>query len=278
MSLKTVTQSQIGLTTESPAAADNTSGDGLNGRLQRIAQNITSLISKLPTALGANGGLKIEGVASGTAVPTSVSSLPLPSGAATSANQSSQSTLFGAVTETAPASDTASSGLNGRLQRIAQRLTSLIGLLPTALSNGNLKVSIQESTLNPAAATTDAISAKLATDKIMDGLTELTPKFAPFGFAASGDNTVIADVTGKKLRVLGMIIFANAAANVYFTSGAAGTVIFSNATNKINLLANQGWTLQFSPIGWMETAAGAALVANSSAASGCSGTVVYVEV
>lgn len=45
---------------------------------------------------------------------------------ATSANQTSQSTLFGAVTETAPATDTASSGLNGRLQRIAQRLTTLL--------------------------------------------------------------------------------------------------------------------------------------------------------
>jgi hypothetical protein len=34
---------------------------------------------------------------------------------------------LGALTETAPASDTASAGLNGRLQRIAQRLTTLIG-------------------------------------------------------------------------------------------------------------------------------------------------------
>jgi sarcosine oxidase gamma subunit len=40
---------------------------------------------------------------------------------------------LGIVTETAPASDTASSGLNGRLQRIAQRLTSLIALLPASL-------------------------------------------------------------------------------------------------------------------------------------------------
>src|ERR1051325_7568703 len=38
-----------------------------------------------------------------------------------------------ALNETAPASDTASSGLNGRLQRIAQRITSLIALLPTSL-------------------------------------------------------------------------------------------------------------------------------------------------
>lgn len=36
-------------------------------------------------------------------------------------------TLNGAINETAPASDTASSGLNGRLQRIAQRLTALLG-------------------------------------------------------------------------------------------------------------------------------------------------------
>lgn len=34
--------------------------------------------------------------------------------------------VLGTVTETAPASDTASSGLNGRLQRIAQRLTTII--------------------------------------------------------------------------------------------------------------------------------------------------------
>jgi hypothetical protein len=40
---------------------------------------------------------------------------------------------MGIVTEAAPASDIASSGLNGRLQRIAQRLTSLIALLPSSL-------------------------------------------------------------------------------------------------------------------------------------------------
>ena len=50
----------------------------------------------------------------------------------------------GIVTETAPATDTASSGLNGRLQRIAQRITSLIALLPASLgakaSSGSLSV------------------------------------------------------------------------------------------------------------------------------------------
>ena len=41
-------------------------------------------------------------------------------------SESDFDTKTGSLTETAPATDTASSGLNGRLQRIAQRLTSLI--------------------------------------------------------------------------------------------------------------------------------------------------------
>lgn len=52
---------------------------------------------------------------------------------ATSALQTTGNNRLGDLTETAPANDTASSGLNGRLQRIAQRLTSLIALFPTSL-------------------------------------------------------------------------------------------------------------------------------------------------
>ncbi|MFA5922321.1 MAG: hypothetical protein WC856_13680 [Methylococcaceae bacterium] len=52
-------------------------------------------------------------------------------------------TETGALTETAPATDTASSGLNGRLQRIAQRLTSLIALIPTSLGQGTMATSMK---------------------------------------------------------------------------------------------------------------------------------------
>src|SRR4051794_205729 len=51
----------------------------------------------------------------------------------------------GSLTETAPSTDTASSGLNGRLQRVAQRLSSLIGLVPTSLATGGgLRVTVQD--------------------------------------------------------------------------------------------------------------------------------------
>src|SRR5438552_4318569 len=48
----------------------------------------------------------------------------------------------GIITETAPGTDTASSGLNGRLQRVAQRITSLIALLPSALISNRLDVNL----------------------------------------------------------------------------------------------------------------------------------------
>ena len=110
------------------APASDTASSGLNGRLQRIAQRLTAL---LPAALGAGGGLKVDG--SGTALPVSAAALPLPTGAATETTLAAIETKTGSLTETAPATDTASSGLNGRLQRIAQRITSLIGLFPTSL-------------------------------------------------------------------------------------------------------------------------------------------------
>jgi hypothetical protein len=60
----------------------------------------------------------------------------------TSAKQDILAMRVGDVTEAAPASDTASSGLNGRLQRIAQRLTSLIGLLPGSLGQKTMANSL----------------------------------------------------------------------------------------------------------------------------------------
>ena len=87
-------------------------------------------------------------LAAGTAAigSVSVTSSALPTGASTLAEQQTQTTAVGSLTETAPATDTASSGLNGRLQRIAQRLTSLIALLPTSIgqksTSGSLSVAI----------------------------------------------------------------------------------------------------------------------------------------
>jgi len=75
-------------------------------------------------------GVGVDGVATDLAPGQTTKSASLP---VTIASDDTVVLQTGALTETAPASDTASSGLNGRLQRIAQRLTSLIGQFPTSL-------------------------------------------------------------------------------------------------------------------------------------------------
>lgn len=74
-------------------------------------------------------------------------------------------TKTGSLTETAPATDTASSGLNGRLQRLAQRITSLIALLPGSLGQkaraASLAVTLSSediTALTPPTPQTDALT------------------------------------------------------------------------------------------------------------------------
>ena len=119
-----------------PAIQVSTTGLATLAEQQSQTTLLTNIDAGIPVALGQTtmaASMPVTIASNQTAVPISAASLPLPTGAATEATLSAQSTLVGAVTETAPASDTASSGLNGRLQRVAQRLTSLIALIPASL-------------------------------------------------------------------------------------------------------------------------------------------------
>ena len=108
---------------------------------------------------------------------------------------------------------------------------------------------------------------------------KLVPKFAAIAAATAGDNTLVAALTGgKKIRVLALWLVAGAAGNVYFTSGAGGTVIAGGSTNKINLAANGGFVLPFSPTGWFETEANKLLNMNASSTGPFGGGLVYIEV
>lgn len=125
--------------------------------------------------------------------------------------------------------------------------------------------------------TLDAIAAALQTDALMSGLTVLTPKFAKVGAATLGNNTLINTVSSKKIRVLAALLVPAAAVNLYFDD-SNGTVLCGDSTNKIQLTANNGFVLGFSPVGWFETAAGFALRVNLSGAVALSGVLVYEEV
>ena len=120
---------QIGAINETAPASDIANA-GLNGRLQRIAQRLTSLIGQLPATLGQ------KTMANGLAVTVASdqSAIPVTANAGTNLNTSALLTdaahaaRNGFTTDTPPATDTDPASLNGRLQRIAQRITSLMAL------------------------------------------------------------------------------------------------------------------------------------------------------
>lgn len=123
-------------------------------------------------------------------------------------------------------------------------------------------------------ASVDTVTAKLATDAIQDGTTALTPKFAAIDAATSGNNTIVAAVTGKKIRVLSAFVVAAGAVTARFESGADGTAL----TGQMSLAANGGFVLPFNPVGHFETAAGVLLNLELSGAVSVDGSVTYVEV
>jgi hypothetical protein len=123
------------------------------------------------------------------------------------------------------------------------------------------------------AATADAITAKLATDAIQNGLTSLTPKFAYVDTSSSGNVQVVAAVTSKKIRVLSYFMSGNGTTNVAFRSATAGQI-----SNTHYLAQFGGAARAFSPVGHFETTAGEALQISNSAAVAVGVGVCYVEV
>lgn len=98
---------------------------------------------------------------------------------ATRLSESDFDTKIGSLTETAPSTDTASSGLNGRLQRLAQRLTSIIALLPGSLGQ-------------------KARASSFAVTLSSEDITALTPPAAITGFATSAkQDTLLAELQLK---------------------------------------------------------------------------------
>lgn len=103
---------------------------------------------------------------------------------------------------------------------------------------------------------------------------ELTPKFAAISASGSGNNTLVAAVTGKKIRVLALALIANAAVNAKLQSGAGGTDI----TGLFYCAGNGGLVLPYNKVGWCQTAAATLLNLNLSGAVAVGGCLVYVEV
>jgi hypothetical protein len=163
-----------------------------------------------------------------------------------------------------------------QLTSLAAQITTLTARLPAALgTNGGLKSDIVGDTGTASVLDTDNIAGvSLNTKSMLNGSTTLTPKFAKIAAASSGDNTLVAAVTSKKIRVLSYNFIANGTVNAKFQSGASGT----DLTGLKYCVVNSGLVAPFNPLGWFESASGVLLNLNLSAAIAVGGELVYVEV
>lgn len=100
-------------------------------------------------------------------------------------------------------------------------------------------------------------------------------QYAVIAAAALGDNTLVAAVTAKKIRVVAAVLVASGGVNIVrFESGAGVTAL----TGLMDLAADGQLILPLNGFGWFETTAGELLNLELSAATSVAGALVYEEV
>jgi hypothetical protein len=74
-------------------------------------------------------------------------------------------------------------------------------------------------------------------------------KFADIIVTGTGDTTIVAATAASVVRVVSVWLVANIAGTIVFQDGTTG----DDLTGIINLPANGGFVLPYSPVGWFET-------------------------
>ena len=223
----------------------------------------------------------VQGIASGTALGVSVASAgiasgavasgAIASGAVASGAYASGSIGCGAIASGAIASGAIASGAIAS-GAVASGAIASGAVASGAIASGAVASGAYAS--GSIAATAVNVGSALQTNQIMCGTTSLTPEFAIIDAATSGNNTLLAAVSCKKIRVLSAFLVSTGAVNARFESAADGTAL----TGQMELTCSSGFTLPFSPVGWFETAACALLNLELSGAVSVDGAFVYVSI
>jgi hypothetical protein len=190
-----------------------------------------------------NAGVAPVDATNGLAVDVKQSALP--TGAATAAKQPTPGTAGAASADVLS----------------VQGIASMVPLLTSA-------------TLQAGTNLAGRISSSDETSTIYNATTALTPKFAPIAASTNGNNTLVAAVTSKKIRVLSLWLGASGAVNAKFQSGSSGT----DLTGLAYLTQYSGYVLPYNPVGWFESASGVLLNLNLSGAVAVGGSLTYIEV
>jgi hypothetical protein len=213
------TNASIGATSEIVAATD-ISTSGLNGLTKRLNQHATTIESKLDTV---NSNLVTVQSKQDTG-NTSLASID--SKVSTAANQATLNTRVGDLTETAPASDTASSGLNGRLQRVAQNITTTNGKIDTVNSNLVTVQGKQDTTNTEIGATNETAPAS---DTATSGLNGRLQRVAQNLTTLNNKVTDDYGVSSGAVRVASQI--GNTTGSASFGAGVTGAQTLRTTSN-----------------------------------------------
>jgi len=120
------------------------------------------------------------------------------------------------------------------------------------------------------------VNAMAGPAKVVDQPTGdlMSVKYAVINANTSGNNTVVAAVASKRIRVLSMWIICTSAGDVRWESAAGGTAL----TGQAPVAANGGYVLPYNEGGWFQTVAGELLNLELSGTLDCNGSLSYVEV
>lgn len=94
---------------------------------------------------------------------------------------------------------------------------------------------------------------------------------AVVSFSASGDNDVIAALTGQSIKVHRLFLVVSATTNLTPKDGATAF------TGAISMTANGSWVLDYTELPWFTTTAGNAFRINQSDGAQVSGRVYYQQ-
>lgn len=111
-----------------------------------------------------------------------------------------------------------------------------------------------------------------STSTIYDGNTALTPKFAVISTGTNGDNTIVAAVAGKKIRVLSYMFISSGTVTAKWQS--SGT----DVSGAMAFIANTGVSSGYNPKGHFETVTEEALEINQNSTAVLAGHLNYIEV
>lgn len=228
------------------AAATQGSTGSISAKLRTVTSQLNSIDAGIPAALGAT--------TMSAAMPVTIAT---------------DDARIGIVTETAPASDTASSGLNGRLQRIAQNLTTLN-------TSVNADPNYTQAPGSAAPSRALAMGARSGANLVAVSQANAT---AAINVSTATTTQLVALSSGQVIHVTAASVVAGGTGNITFVYGTGtncGTGTTS-ITGAYPLIANAGLSIGSGLGPVFVVPAGNALCVTTSAAVQMSGHVAYTQ-